>query len=122
MMSHSDKKHPYNDPGYPPYPTDEDIYNQEKVDKKKDPENTSNDKKEKEADEDKGPEDPETATPPEEDLDEGLTTSGNRMGEGLDVPGAERDDEDEDIGEEDEENNYYSLGGDKNPEDNRDPS
>ncbi|MBA2249296.1 MAG: hypothetical protein H0W12_03795 [Chitinophagaceae bacterium] len=30
----------------------------------------------------------------------------------LDVPGAEEDDADEEIGEEDEENNYYSLGGD----------
>ena len=34
------------------------------------------------------------------------------MEENLDVPGAELDDEDELIGEEDEENNYYSLGGD----------
>jgi hypothetical protein len=33
------------------------------------------------------------------------------MDEGLDVPGAELDDENEFIGEEDEENNYYSLGG-----------
>ncbi len=32
--------------------------------------------------------------------------------EGLDIPGAELDDADELIGEEDEENNYYSLGGD----------
>ena len=32
--------------------------------------------------------------------------------EGLDIPGAELDDENERIGEEDEENNYYSLGGD----------
>jgi len=31
---------------------------------------------------------------------------------GLDVPGSELDDENEKIGEEDEENNYYSLGGD----------
>jgi hypothetical protein len=31
---------------------------------------------------------------------------------GLDVPGAELDDANEIIGEEDEENNYYSLGGD----------
>ena len=31
----------------------------------------------------------------------------------LDVPGAEIDDAQEDIGNEDEENNYYSLGGDK---------
>lgn len=30
----------------------------------------------------------------------------------LDIPGAELDDADEKIGEEDEENNYYSLGGD----------
>ncbi|HRD57086.1 MAG TPA: hypothetical protein PK504_03510 [Ferruginibacter sp.] len=30
----------------------------------------------------------------------------------LDVPGAELDDANESIGEEDEENNYYSLGGD----------
>ncbi|MEP6746383.1 MAG: hypothetical protein ABJB86_01585 [Bacteroidota bacterium] len=36
----------------------------------------------------------------------------NLAGEDLDIPGAELDDEDEGIGEEDEENNYYSLGGD----------
>jgi hypothetical protein len=33
-------------------------------------------------------------------------------GNDLDVPGAELDDEQEKIGSEDEENNYYSLGGD----------
>jgi len=33
-------------------------------------------------------------------------------GDDLDVPGSEDDDKNEDIGEEDEENNYYSLGGD----------
>ncbi len=33
-------------------------------------------------------------------------------GSDLDVPGAEEDDQNEDIGEEDEENNPYSLGGD----------
>lgn len=32
---------------------------------------------------------------------------------GLDVPGAELDDADEATGNEDEENNYYSLGGDE---------
>ena len=32
--------------------------------------------------------------------------------EDLDVPGAELDDTQEAIGSEDEENNYYSLGGD----------
>ena len=31
----------------------------------------------------------------------------------LDVPGADLDDESEELGEEDEENNYYSLGGDR---------
>ncbi len=36
----------------------------------------------------------------------------NFEGEGLDVPGSELDDQQESIGSEDEENNYYSLGGD----------
>ncbi|WP_410686314.1 hypothetical protein [Chryseobacterium sp. R2A-55] len=44
---------------------------------------------------------PETAeTPVTKNLDDGL-----------DVPGSELDDEQEQIGEEDEENNYWSLGG-----------
>ncbi len=38
--------------------------------------------------------------------------SKKNSGAGLDVPGSELDDADENIGEEDEENNYYSLGGD----------
>ncbi len=45
----------------------------------------------------------------------------NLTGTDLDVPGAQLDDEDEKIGEEDEENNDYSLGGDNHfdsPEDN----
>ncbi len=33
-------------------------------------------------------------------------------GDDLDVPGSELDDEQENIGSEDEENNFYSLGGD----------
>ena len=37
----------------------------------------------------------------------------NVEGPDLDVPGAELDDKNEAIGEEDEENNYYSLGGDE---------
>jgi len=42
-------------------------------------------------------------------------TSANALsGSDLDVPGADEDDADEDIGEEDEENNPYSLGGDDN--------
>lgn len=37
----------------------------------------------------------------------------DKTGDDLDVPGAELDDADEAIGEEDEENNDYSLGGDQ---------
>ena len=42
-------------------------------------------------------------------------------GEDLDIPGSSADDADEVIGEEDEENNYYSLGGDlhENQEENK---
>ncbi len=40
----------------------------------------------------------------------------NDLGNGLDVPGAELDDEQEKIGTEDEENNYYSLGLDNHNE------
>lgn len=36
----------------------------------------------------------------------------DHTGDDLDIPGAELDDNNEAIGEEDEENNYYSLGGD----------
>lgn len=39
----------------------------------------------------------------------------NQAGADLDVPGSEADDGNEDIGEEDEENNYYSLGQDRLP-------
>ncbi|WP_202182966.1 hypothetical protein [Chitinophaga solisilvae] len=37
----------------------------------------------------------------------------DKTGDDLDVPGAELDDEEEAIGEEDEENNLYSIGGDR---------
>jgi hypothetical protein len=46
-----------------------------------------------------------------------------KEGDDLDVPGSELDDVDEAIGEEDEENNYYSVGGDDHQdleEDNED--
>lgn len=43
-------------------------------------------------------------------------------GEDLDVPGADADDPNEDIGEEDEENNYYSIGGDNHGNLEEDPS
>jgi hypothetical protein len=41
-----------------------------------------------------------------------IEKSDNLPGNGLDVPGSSQDDEQEKIGSEDEENNYYSLGGD----------
>ena len=40
------------------------------------------------------------------------TESGYGKPDDLDIPGSEEDDADEEIGEEDEENNYYSIGGD----------
>lgn len=39
--------------------------------------------------------------------------SNDELNTDLDIPGSEIDDEMEEIGEEDEENNYYSLGGDR---------
>ena len=43
----------------------------------------------------------------------GAGTKESGPGDDLDIPGAELDDVNEAIGEEDEENNYYSLGGDQ---------
>jgi hypothetical protein len=76
------------------YPANEDIYNRPK----------------KEAD--ANTDDPLVSTMQNKDFD---ATVNREDGEfsvmyGLDVPGAELDDEMEKIGSEDEENNYYSLG------------
>jgi len=49
----------------------------------------------------------------DEDGDPLNEDEGTYTGDELDVPGSELDDNDERIGEEDEENNYYSLGGDE---------
>jgi hypothetical protein len=94
----TDKKSELNEdekfPGYPAYPANEDI----------------------------------TYRGEQEDLDVEKVTRSSRINnelaressgdpadldEGLDVPGADLDDSNEAIGEEDEENNYYSLGGDR---------
>jgi len=47
--------------------------------------------------------------------DEGdlLNEQGDLSGDDLDVPGSEEDDANEEVGEEDEENNSYSIGADK---------
>ena len=68
------------------------------------------------------PEDLELLGPKDADMDMGDDELLNRVkldnpdsgdDDDLDVPGSELDDENENLGEEDEENNYYSLGGDR---------
>jgi hypothetical protein len=49
-------------------------------------------------------------------------TRNTSSGEDLDVPGAELDNINEEIGEEDEENNYYSLGGERHEDLEEDPT
>jgi len=83
-------------PGYPKYPASEDIFNQGMVEEGVNPEDTSKTKVPNELPEKRN----------EKDFDE------NMSGSDLDVPGAELDDQQEKIGNEDEENNYYSIGGD----------
>lgn len=80
---------------YPLYPDEDDIFNKAKEETELDPEDTSKIKK---TDMDL------SAT--EEDIED------DRSGAELDIPGSELDDEQEKTGNEDEENNYYSLGGD----------
>lgn len=83
-------------PGYPSYPASEDIF-----------------RKYQEA-EDINPEDTAKSKALNSDVNESRETSLDTelIGSDLDVPGSELDDEMEDVGSEDEENNYYSLGGD----------
>jgi len=80
-------------PAYPIYNPDEDIYNQSK----------------------------EVDINPEEITEDNVydengvirnieDSSEAKIGDDLDIPGSELDDRQEDIGSEDEENNYYSLG------------
>lgn len=83
-------------PDYPLYPSDEDIYSQYNEEQEVNPENPS---KFKESYEKRGKLN-------EKDFDEDMS------GNDLDIPGSELDDELEIIGSEDEENNYYSIGGD----------
>ena len=92
--------------GYPHYPANEDIYSQLVEAQDIDPEDVTRKKSTDipqyvDADDSKDLVDTEA---------EELTSE--HMGSELDIPGAELDDESESIGNEDEENNYYSLGGD----------
>jgi hypothetical protein len=81
-------------PDYPAYPSSEDIFSQFKE------EDINLDLNSKENPVKAGKKN-------EKDFEEDMT------GSDLDVPGAELDDDQEDIGSEDEENNYYSLGEDE---------
>lgn len=81
------------DLAYPIYAPSEDIYAHDKEEKDIDPENTN-----------------EMKSPNETDYHY------HHSGDDLDVPGSDLDDEQERIGNEDEENNYYSLGDDDHNE------
>ncbi len=84
--------------GYPSYPANEDIYNKYVEEENINPEDVSKLKGPNQID--------KNLHANEKDFDQ------NKSGDDLDVPGGELDDEEEFIGSEDEENNYYSLGGD----------
>ena len=84
--------------GYPKYPESEDIYNKFNKEFDINPENISK-KKETIIMETK-------PTWNEKNFDQ------DKSGSDLDVPGSELDDDQENIGSEDEENNYYSADGD----------
>lgn len=87
-----------NSSGYPLYADSEDIYNKSQKEGDVNPEDISKAKESNEKD--------------EVGKNNGKDFQNNTSGSELDVPGSELDDIQEDIGSEDEENNYYSLGGD----------
>lgn len=89
--------------GYPAnvtYPSNEDIYNQDKEETEIDPEDVSKTK---------------TSNAKDGKYNE-KNFNQDKSGDDLDIPGSELDDEQEDIGSEDEENNGYSIGGDNHNE------
>ena len=93
--SQTEKKKQDNPEGYPLYPDNEDIYENFEEEIDIDPENIAKTKA--------------------SNSDNALRRKelGDEFNEeDLDVPGSELDDAQEAIGSEDEENNYYSLGGD----------
>lgn len=82
-------------PGYSSYPSSEDIYINN-IETNLDPEDILNEK----------------SNPTENGKWNEKNFNQDHSGDDLDVPGSELDDEQEKIGSEDEENNYYSTGGD----------
>lgn len=102
-------------PDYKPYPSKEDIYrrnNQQPMD-----EDEIQNQRDTEADpreiplHDFDPVIRNLIDTPEDDDWSTENFDTDHSGDDLDVPGSELDDKDEDIGSEDEENNYYSIGG-----------
>ncbi len=87
-----------NPPEYPVYPESEDIYNKFKKEENIDPEDIDKVKNSDISD--------KVRTYIEEESND------DASGRNLDIPGSELDDEQENVGNEDEENNYYSIGGD----------
>jgi hypothetical protein len=83
---------------YPLYPDSEDIYNKFKKEKNIDPEDISKVKKSGKSDKVR--------------TNIKIESNEDASGRNLDIPGSELDDEQENVGNEDEENNYYSIGGD----------
>ncbi len=81
---------------YPLYPPSEDIYSKGKKEMELNPNDLSKTKTPNE----------QVGSMNEKDFNEDMS------GDDLDVPGSELDDQQESVGSEDEENNYYSLGGD----------
>jgi hypothetical protein len=96
LVKQDGSKEDNNLPGYPIYPASEDIYSRYKEGKEINPEEISKVK--------------ESNTNDEKHLKKDFNA--HLSGGDLDIPGAELDDEQENIGSEDEENNYYSIGGD----------
>lgn len=90
--------------GYPHYSKGDDIYKKQKEEKDLDPEEPSKNKISNES-KDTG------------EVEELVFNEEIKIDD-LDIPGSELDDAQEEIGSEDEENNYYSLGGDNHLIDN----
>ena len=95
-MTNESSKEKVSLPGYPLYPPGDDIFNHSKEETEINPEDIS---KVKVPNEKEG-------TKNEKDYLDDVS------GSDLDIPGSELDDVQENVGSEDEENNYYSLGGD----------
>ena len=76
------------------YPANEDIYNQEEKLEDIDPEGISG----------------ERTVIQNDNNDNEWKQNSDKLGNDLDIPGSELDDEQEGIGSEDEENNFYSEG------------